>query len=54
MSPAPPVTARGQRTREGVLGGAREVFEQRGFNATRMNDIADAFLSPDRFASTNQ
>jgi len=42
VSPAPPVTARGQRTREGVLAGAREVFEQRGFNATRMNDIADA------------
>lgn len=40
-SPAP-LTERGRRTREGLLEAARTVFEDRGFNATRMSDIAEA------------
>lgn len=37
-----PVTDRGRRTRERILGAARGVFEQRGFNDCRMSDIATA------------
>lgn len=37
-----PLTARGRRTRDLLVGAARAVFESRGFDATRMNDIADA------------
>lgn len=37
-----PLTARGQRTRERLLVAAREVFEARGFDGTRMGDIAEA------------
>ena len=37
-----PVTDRGRRTRERILGAARGVFEERGFNDTRMSDIAAA------------
>lgn len=39
---AGPVTDRGRRTREKILGAARGVFEERGFNDTRMSDIATA------------
>ena len=38
---AEPVTARGRRTRERLVVTAREVFEERGFNDTRMSDIAE-------------
>lgn len=37
-----PVTDRGRRTRDALLVAARRVFEQRGYNATRMGDIAEA------------
>ncbi len=37
-----PVTARGRRTRDALIGAARGVFEERGFNDTRMSDVADA------------
>lgn len=37
-----PVTPRGQRTRDRLLVAAREVFEARGFDGTRMGDIAEA------------
>ncbi len=37
-----PLTDRGRRTRESLLVAAREVFEAKGYPATRMNDIADA------------
>jgi len=37
-----PLTARGQRTRERLLTAARAVFEERGFDGTRMGDIAEA------------
>ena len=36
------LTARGQATRDKVVEGARDVFAERGFSATRMGDIADA------------
>ena len=36
-----PVTARGRRTRDGVVDAARLVFEERGFSDTRMSDIAE-------------
>lgn len=37
-----PVTDKGRRTRERILGAARGVFEARGFNDTRMSDVATA------------
>ena len=37
-----PLTPRGQRTRERLLHAARSVFEERGFDGTRMGDIAEA------------
>jgi AcrR family transcriptional regulator len=37
-----PLTERGRRTREALLAAAREVFEEQGFGATRMDDIAAA------------
>jgi AcrR family transcriptional regulator len=37
-----PITPRGRRTRDAVVRAAREVFEQRGFDGTRMSDITDA------------
>ena len=37
-----PSTARGRRTRDGLVSAARAVFERRGFSDTRMSDIADA------------
>lgn len=37
-----PLSERGRRTRERLLVAAREVFEERGFDATRMGDIARA------------
>jgi AcrR family transcriptional regulator len=37
-----PSTARGRRTRDAVVRAAREVFERRGFDGTRMSDITDA------------
>ncbi len=37
-----PLTDRGRRTREMVLAAARAVFEDQGFGATRMGDIAAA------------
>jgi len=40
--PSGPVTDRGRRTRERLLAAAREVFEERGFNDTRMSDVATA------------
>jgi AcrR family transcriptional regulator len=39
---AAPLTDRGRRTREGLLAAARTVFEQRGYTATRVADIARA------------
>jgi AcrR family transcriptional regulator len=36
------LTARGQATRDKVVSGARQAFEQRGFAAARVGDIADA------------
>ena len=37
-----PVTERGRRTRENLLVEARNVFEQKGYPATRISDIAEA------------
>ena len=37
-----PLTDRGRRTREQVLDAARTVFEERGYDGTRMSDIARA------------
>jgi len=37
-----PLTDRGRRTRDSLLIAARAVFEERGYNATRMSDIAVA------------
>lgn len=37
-----PLTDRGRRTREALLAAAAEVFETKGYPATRMGDIADA------------
>ena len=37
-----PLSDRGRRTRERLVIAAREVFEDRGFDATRMSDIARA------------
>lgn len=37
-----PLSERGRRTRERLVAAAREVFEERGFDATRMGDIAAA------------
>ena len=42
MSGTAPLTERGRRTRAAVLAAARTTFEAKGFNATRMSDIADA------------
>ena len=39
---AQPITERGRRTRENLLAAGRTVFEQRGYTATRMSDIAKA------------
>src|ERR1700760_1894726 len=38
----PPVSARGARTREGLVRAAREVFERDGFLDARIVDIASA------------
>ena len=37
-----PVTERGRRTRAGLVAAARRVFEDKGFAATRMGDVAQA------------
>ena len=37
-----PLTERGRRTRDNLLEAGRRVFEQRGYTATRMSDIATA------------
>ena len=37
-----PLTERGRRTRESLLVAARRVFEEQGYGATRMGDIAAA------------
>jgi AcrR family transcriptional regulator len=37
-----PLSERGRRTRERLVAAARTVFEERGFDATRMGDIAAA------------
>lgn len=37
-----PLTDRGRRTREALVTAARGVFEARGYDATRMSDIAEA------------
>ena len=37
-----PLSERGRRTRERLVAAARTVFEERGFDATRMSDIAVA------------
>jgi AcrR family transcriptional regulator len=39
---AVPLTDRGRRTREALIAAARCVFERRGYDATRMGDIAEA------------
>ena len=39
---APPLTERGRRTRDKLLAAGRTVFEERGYSATRMSDIATA------------
>lgn len=39
---AVPVTDRGRRTRDALIVAARTVFEERGYAATRMGDIAEA------------
>lgn len=39
---AQPLTDRGRRTRDALIGSARGVFEERGYDATRMSDIAAA------------
>lgn len=36
-----PLSARGERTRNTLIAAARAVFEQRGFDGTRMGDIAE-------------
>lgn len=36
-----PLTDRGRRTRQGLVAAARVVFEEKGFSATRMGDIAE-------------
>ncbi len=36
-----PVTERGRRTRDGLVAAASEVFQERGFNDTRMSDVAE-------------
>lgn len=36
-----PVTSKGRRTRARLVAAARDVFEERGFNDTRMSDIAE-------------
>jgi AcrR family transcriptional regulator len=42
VTTALPATARGRRTRDALLRAAREVFEAKGFPATRMTDLAEA------------
>ncbi|MET0740582.1 MAG: TetR/AcrR family transcriptional regulator [Candidatus Nanopelagicales bacterium] len=42
LSVRAPQTDRGRRTRDALLAAAREVFELKGFTATRMGDIARA------------
>jgi AcrR family transcriptional regulator len=37
---AAPLTERGRRTRDKLLEAARDVFEEKGYAATRMSDIA--------------
>lgn len=39
---AVPLTDRGRRTRETLIAAARGVFEERGYDGTRMGDIAEA------------
>lgn len=39
---AVPLTDRGRRTRDALVSAARGVFEQRGYDGTRMSDIAEA------------
>lgn len=39
---AVPLTDRGRRTRDGLVAAARGVFEERGYDGTRMSDIAEA------------
>ena len=39
---AVPLTDRGRRTRETLIAAARGVFEDRGYDGTRMGDIAEA------------
>ncbi|MBM3687977.1 MAG: TetR/AcrR family transcriptional regulator, partial [Actinobacteria bacterium] len=39
---AVPVTDRGRRTRDALVVAARGVFEERGYDGTRMGDIAEA------------
>ena len=39
---AVPLTDRGRRTRDALVTAARGVFEERGYDATRMGDIAEA------------
>ena len=39
---AVPLTDRGRRTRDALISAARGVFEVRGYDATRMGDIAEA------------
>ncbi len=42
MRNSAPLTARGERTRSGLVAAAREVFERDGFAASRMGDISVA------------
>ncbi len=42
VAKAAPLTDRGRRTRDNLLAAGRTVFEQRGYTATRMADIAAA------------
>ena len=37
-----PLTDRGRRTRDALVAAARRVFEERGYAATRMQDVAEA------------
>jgi AcrR family transcriptional regulator len=39
---AVPLTDRGRRTRDALISAARGVFEERGYDGTRMGDIAEA------------
>lgn len=39
---AVPLTDRGRRTRDALVAAARGVFEERGYDGTRMGDIAEA------------